>query len=71
MWKPKFLFFVACTAYRVYQLPYIDDIVHKDGRDANTMKIVDEKFLGEIEKIKKLQQANFIQNTKWISWYEE
>ena len=70
MWLPKFLFLVACTAYRVYQLPYTADIVHEDGRVADTIKMVDEKILGEFEKLKK-QQANFIQNTKWISWYEE
>ena len=71
MWLPKFLFLVACTAYRVYQLPYTADIVHEDGPVADKIKMVDEKLLGEFEKLKKNQQAYFNQNTKWISWYDE
>ena len=68
---PKLLFLVACTAYRVYQFPYTADIDHEDIRVADTIKIGYEKLLGEIEKFKKLQRANLIQNTKWLSWCDE
>ena len=71
MWKPKFLFLVACTAYRVYQLPYTADIFHEDSRVADEIKMVDEKLLEEFEKLKTLQQANLNQDSKWISWYDE
>lgn len=68
MWISKFLFLVACTAYRVYQLPYTADIVHEDSRVADKIKMVDEKLF---EKLKTVQQANLNQNSKWISWYDE